>query len=281
MSSRAQPHPGAASRLAVFDVDGTLTHTSGIDDACWIQAVEMTFGVSGICTDWGSYRHSTDEAIGAEIVERHLGRPWTLEDRDLLRETFATLVERAAREDRRHFQQVPGAAALLPHLQRSGWRVALATGGWKRTALLKLRTAGVPVEGLPAAFADDAWPRQTLIRLAVARAMGWPEPEPETETEPTAGRGAEPGDGTSQSVRTTDAAAPPVHVVYVGDGTWDVTAARAGGYGFVGVASGQRAEALRRAGAAVVLPDLADAAGVLECLAAATPPGPPMENRTC
>jgi phosphoglycolate phosphatase-like HAD superfamily hydrolase len=44
-------------------------------------------------------------------------------------------------------------------------------------------------------------------------------------------------------------------VTYVGDGVWDIKAARNLGWGFIGIASGDGAEQLRRAGAAMVLPN--------------------------
>lgn len=224
-------------KLAIFDVDGTLTRTSEVDDECWVRAVRLAWGVEGISTDWSAYRHSTDEAIAAEVMERYGGRTATRGDLDELRECFASLIEREARERPERFSATPGAGELLRALPTRGWTPAIATGGWRRTALVKLRTAGVPVDGIPAAFADDAWPREELIRIAATRAAA------------IGGVGRVEG------------------IVYIGDGVWDVTAARVRGYGFVGVAAEPpRAEALRRAGAPAVLPDLRDIDRVLDAI---------------
>ncbi len=236
--------------IAIFDVDGTLTRTSGVDDECWVRAVRLAWGVDGISTDWGAYRHSTDEGIAAEVMERHRGRAATRGDLDELRDCFASLIEREAAERPHRFTPVPGAPRILAALREHGWVTAIATGGWRRTALLKLATAGVPVAGIPAAFADDAWPREELIGLAAARARG---------------NGAAAAGGTGSTDGLGAARGDP-RIVYIGDGTWDVTASRARGYGFVGVATGERGLALRRAGAATVLEDLADVDLVVDAL---------------
>lgn len=226
--------------LAIFDVDGTLTRTSDVDDDCWVRAVRLAWGVDGISTDWASYRHSTDEGIAAEVMETHVGRAATRQDLDQLRDCFSMLIERETRDRPERFRAVPGADAILRTLPARGWMPAIATGGWRRTALLKLRAAGVSVDGIAAAFADDAWPREEIIRIAALRA--------------SAAKGAMDASGDRASIGS----GAVERIVYVGDGVWDVTAARARGYGFVGVAMEPRAGVLRRAGAAVVLPDLTD-----------------------
>jgi phosphoglycolate phosphatase-like HAD superfamily hydrolase len=57
-------------------------------------------------------------------------------------------------------------------------------------------------------------------------------------------------------------------VVYVGDGVWDVRAARALGIGFLGLATGTKAVRLLEEGASCVLPDLSDPMRVVERLEA-------------
>lgn len=234
-------------QFVIFDVDGTLTRTSGVDDECWIRAVREAWGVDGISTDWSAYRYSTDEGIAAEVMETHRGRSATREDFDALRACFSALVEREARERPERFTPVEGACEIMAALRRRGWTPAIATGGWKRTAILKLSTAGVRVDGIPAAFADDGWPREDIIRIAAERAGGDPAPCADATVSPGTARRAD-------------------RIVYVGDGVWDVTAARARGYGFVGVATEPRASALRRAGAPTVLEHLADVDRVVDAL---------------
>ncbi|MEC7352706.1 MAG: hypothetical protein VYD99_06215, partial [Planctomycetota bacterium] len=54
--------------LTVFDIDGTLCRTSGIDDSCWIRTARELFGVEKLSTDWSDYPHSTDESIAATLL---------------------------------------------------------------------------------------------------------------------------------------------------------------------------------------------------------------------
>jgi phosphoglycolate phosphatase-like HAD superfamily hydrolase len=56
------------------------------------------------------------------------------------------------------------------------------------------------------------------------------------------------------------------NVTYVGDGIWDVYAARDLGWQFIGVGTGPRAERLRSEGASHVVSDFRDEESVLELL---------------
>jgi phosphoglycolate phosphatase-like HAD superfamily hydrolase len=44
-------------------------------------------------------------------------------------------------------------------------------------------------------------------------------------------------------------------ITYVGDGVWDVRAARELGWRFIGIAAGEQAERLREAGAGLIVPN--------------------------
>ena len=55
-------------------------------------------------------------------------------------------------------------------------------------------------------------------------------------------------------------------VTYVGDGAWDVKAARQLGWNFIGVGAGEAAEQLKRAGAETVIPDFEPTKAFLELL---------------
>lgn len=226
-----------SSRLAIFDVDGTLLRTSGVDDECYIQAMDEVFGIRGMSTDWGSYSHSTDGAILADLIRQRLGREPTASDAATHRSRFVELLQAVAAKSPERFAQTPGASAAMQSLRERGWTTAIATGGWRASALLKLERGGLDVTGTAAAFADDALPREAIILHAAARATVGPEPR----------------------------------VVYIGDGLWDLRAANRLAIGFVGIASGERAEALRAAGAVDVLADFSNGEAFLRALEQALP----------
>ena len=210
--------------IVVFDVDGTLSRTSEVDDDCWIEAARTILGVESMSTDWSDYSHSTDEAIASDLIRDHL-EPSVREGMvHRVRDDFANRISRALDADPNLFRAVPGAEGIFELLAEAGWASAIATGGWRRTAEMKLRAAGVPFEGVPAAHADDAHPREEIVRIAGVRAL------------------QDPDDGFGRAV-------------YVGDGVWDVRAASRLGIGFVGIGESDAADRLRAVGAGIVLPD--------------------------
>ncbi|MSR18132.1 MAG: HAD family hydrolase [Phycisphaerales bacterium] len=228
-------HAAAPMKLAVFDIDGTLTATQSLDEQLYQRAIHEVLGVSGISTDWGAYDHSTDEAIVAQIIREKLQRQHSSEEIALVRDRFVDLIQEAGADN---FQEITGAQAMLGALASEGWSHAIASGGWSQSACIKLARAGfsgvqprreLPITevcGVPAAFAEDGWPRAQIITTAVERAR--------------ARYGA------------------PSQVVYVGDGSWDVIAARQCGMGCVGIGFGPRADTLRSVGASGVVADYRD-----------------------
>ena len=146
-------------------------------------------------------------------------------------------MQKAANRDEHLFQPTPGARAVFSVLSTAGWQSAIATGGWEETARLKLARAGIDINGIPAAFAEDAHPREDLIRLARMRAE------------------AATGEAFDR-------------VIYVGDGPWDVRAAAVMSIGFVGIASGERKAWLEESGARRVLADFSDETAFLAAIAA-------------
>ena len=44
----------------IFDIDGTLTNTTKVDDKCFIQAFENVFGIDISNQDWSELKHVTE-----------------------------------------------------------------------------------------------------------------------------------------------------------------------------------------------------------------------------
>jgi len=223
------------SKLVIFDVDGTLARTSTVDDECWQKAALEVLGIDGISTDWGSYEHSTDEAIATELIQKYTDFFDVVGKVHEVRDRFRDLILQAGKSEPNLFTAMPGAPTLFSCLADAGWQSAIATGGWELTARYKLTQAGVPHEDIPAAFANDAHPRSEIIQLAQCRAE-------------------------ERTGKSFD------HIVYVGDGVWDVRAADQLGIGFVGCATFPRSEELLTAGAKVVLPCFSDQELLLKAL---------------
>lgn len=205
--------------LMVFDIDGTLTQTTGLDDRCFIDTLDEVLGLRGVDPDWAHYPHATDSGLIHEITLRYRGSGPTAEEVAIFHARFCEKLREAAAVAGR-IVAVPGAAALLAAIAgRSGWGAALATGAWRESARIKLAAAGLGVEGLPAAFADDAWARADIAAFAIGRALG---------------RAFDPGREAARAF--VDRVRPETDgIIYVGDGVWDLSTARTLGLGFIGV----------------------------------------------
>ena len=95
-------------------------------------------------------------------------------------------------------EPVAGARTILRELELRGIKVGIATGGWEAAARAKLRAARVEAS-VPLVGSDDFARREDIVRAAIDRVGGAGE------------------------------------TVYVGDGLWDIVAAKNLGIGFVGV----------------------------------------------
>jgi phosphoglycolate phosphatase-like HAD superfamily hydrolase len=227
--------------LVLFDVDGTLLDNPGEDDARYLRAFDAAFGIRDIDTNWARYPSATDSCITRELLARHFGRPATDDEIGRARAAYVAELHAAVASGENVGPPTRGVEAALAAMSMDGWSAALATGGWRASALLKLSHSRLPVMSLPGAFADDHLTREGIATIARERA------------EAAAGRAA-------------------TRVVYVGDATWDVKACAALALPFVGIATGGRAERLRRAGAATVIEDFTN--DFLDALDSAVAPTP-------
>jgi phosphoglycolate phosphatase-like HAD superfamily hydrolase len=216
-------------KLAIFDIDGTLTNTNDVDDACFVKALAESLAISGISTDWAEYPHTTDSGITQFIFRERFGRNPLEKELTKLKSRFVDLLGAAQRSDPSKFTEIEGASAALERLRRDSDRVvAIATGSWRGAASLKLKAAGLEVEGMAAAYADDGLSREEILRAAASKAV--------------------------VQYRHSEVE----KIVSVGDGVWDVRAAGRLGFGFLGVGGGESEAKLRRAGARQVIKDFTD-----------------------
>lgn len=183
-------------RLAIFDIDGTLTRTGGLYDDLFCEVMAEELGVDGFDRNWGSYVHATDSAIVHELFVTHRGRTHHEEELARVRERYFAGLKKIAERG----LAVAGAADALERLPREGWTVAFATGNWGPSARLKLDRAGLPHENRTLASADDGSTRAEILQVAIDRA----------------------GRGLRRSV-------------YLGDASWDVTTTREIGLPLVGI----------------------------------------------
>jgi phosphoglycolate phosphatase-like HAD superfamily hydrolase len=233
---------GGELKLAVFDIDGTLTDTNAVDDEEYCAAVAETLGIPVAAINWGSAPHITDEGIFDYVCRTHDRLPI---DRALVhaaRERLVQGLQQRLRDAPQLFLAVPGAPNAIRKLPASGWHVAYATGCWRASAHLKLVAGRIEYDDAVLACAEDALARADIVRAAVRRA--------------------------EQRYGATFK-----RVVSIGDGTWDVAAARELALPFVGIGNAEAAKRLHQRGAKTVLTDFCNFAAVLDALESATRPG--------
>ena len=222
------------ARIFLFDIDNTLINSGGAGGWAMNLAFRDLFGIdngfSGV-----EFSGRTDSAILRNGLLLH-----HLPDGD-----FAALLARFKACYLRHLARtlpqtrghvLPGVPALLRSLSETeGVRLGLATGNFRRSAMMKLEYCGIRSFFRGGGFGEDSELRSEVVALAIRRLGGRP-----------GGR-------------------YPIYVV--GDTPIDVEAAKANGAVAVAVTTGtSSAEELARAGADAVFPDLSDVASVLGVL---------------
>lgn len=183
----------------VFDIDGTLLESFEADSDLFLMAVRRVVGISEVSRDWSKYPHVTDQGVLREIfrVNGISPEPGLFE---ATQREFVSLLK-AHIDEMGPFREIPGAKEFISRLVASDHHyVAYATGAWRESALLKLKSAGFPLDGIHVSTSSEHEDRVSIMRAAIA--------------------------GVSGALR---------NVTYYGDGLWDQTAAQELGWNFVAV----------------------------------------------
>ena len=182
----------------IFDLDGTLIDSYDLDEQLYRQAVLLEVPGVKFRESWLDYHHSTDSGILTEIL-KEFDLPVD-HYYDSVRQRFGKLVK-AHLQSSNNCKPVPGAPALLHKLQKiSHIEIGIATGGWGHTAKMKMEAAGLSLLKVPMSSGDDSHSRTEIMRICAGKM------------------------GSSIS-----------NFIYVGDGEWDLNAAEALGWKFIGV----------------------------------------------
>jgi phosphoglycolate phosphatase-like HAD superfamily hydrolase len=188
-------------KAIVFDIDGTLIESMSIDSDLYFSSISAVLGPVKFRANLNDYDHVTDSGIIAQLLADN---DFAAESSaiDLIQERYVASVS-AHIESYGPFPTIHGATQFVDRLRDSKeHKVAIATGGWKGSAILKLETSGIDVNGIPVASCDDSHSRAEIMRVALARL----------------------GDGFES-------------VTYFGDAEWDRRACQTLGWDFVPVGS--------------------------------------------
>ena len=190
--------------IFIFDIDGTLIDSTGIDSKLYRRAVQEVLGTVQFRSDWSEYTDVTDPGILRQILrEKGVEQESAAEPIAAARARFGELME--ARLAEKPCRPLPGAIEAMDRLIRdAGVQVGLATGGWGHTAGMKLRSAGFPTESMPIFTADHHHQRIGIMKACLS------------------------------SISPSEMESPS-KVTYIGDGPWDLKASSELQWGFVAV----------------------------------------------
>jgi phosphoglycolate phosphatase-like HAD superfamily hydrolase len=225
--------------LAIFDIDGTLTQTSKVDDLCFHKTVLRELLLNDFVCNWSEFSHATDSCIFTETFKKELGRlPNTLET-ERFQECFLNLIKESYQTNPEYFLEVPGAQSAIQFIRTSkSWAVAIASGGWRRSAQFKLNCIGINPHHFPSAFANDGISREEIVLTSIQRSLD------------------------HYAVPRFD------KMVYIGDGLWDAKTCHNLGIPFIGVSTRLSKETLQEAGAFQILPHYEPSSELINALEA-------------
>ncbi|QBR82886.1 HAD family hydrolase [Legionella israelensis] len=195
---------GRYKTLLIFDIDGTLTATNEVDAKCFAKAICDYLKIDNLNTQWHQYKYSTDSGMLSEVFQNHCKREPFPEEITAIRNLFLELLISEFRAGNA-CTPIDGAVDILKLIEESEeYKAAIATGGWSRTANLKLNQANIPHQDLPKAYSDEHLNRTDIILQAAKKAQDSYQSDFE-------------------------------QMIYIGDRNWDYRASQQLGICFIGI----------------------------------------------
>ena len=139
-----------------------------IDTDLYFSSISAVLGPVAFRANLDDYDHVTDIGIIAQLLADN---DVSAESSaiDLIRERFVASLS-AHIETVGPFPTIHGATQYIDRLRGSKQhKVAIATGGWRSSAILKLETSGIDVNGIPVASCDDSHSRAEIMRVALSK----------------------------------------------------------------------------------------------------------------
>lgn len=156
--------------LIVFDIDGTITATVEVDDSCFGKTLADLYGRELGEANWNEFQHATDLGVCRQVFEEEFKRQPTVEEICSIKNHFLGLLQEQSEIDSSKFLEVSGSVAFYAFLREKGYPVAIATGGWRETAIFKLEKVGLEIEEIPFANSNHHYSRSEITKLAIDKA---------------------------------------------------------------------------------------------------------------
>ncbi len=220
-------------RLVIFDIDGTLTNTKKVDDKCFEKAFKQTFEIEIKELDWEVATNVTDWGLTEEVFEMVYKRKPSKSEYNKMRTNFMHLLKKEKQKDASQFTEVRGAVSFYNYVKNNtDWKVGIATGAWEQSALLKLQSIGIEIDGVAFSNSDYFISREGITQHTIDQIQ---EKHDDEITE----------------------------VVYFGDGVWDYNTCKNLGIRFIGIDI-LNDDKLKKIGAKTVFQDYRDQEAILK-----------------
>ncbi len=155
------------THLVMFDIDGTLVESVGFDADCYAQAVQAEINVE-FDGNWGKFEHVTDSGILQEMLKLNNIQTDFATVENAVKQRFIDLVKNYLMAN--PLPEIKGANAFLQELKKhDDVQLAMATGGWGETALMKLDKAGIQYHDIPIATSNDHYARIEIMKIAAKK----------------------------------------------------------------------------------------------------------------
>lgn len=228
--------------LVLFDIDGTLLYSNGLDSNSFAQSYQEQYGIHFPKMDWKRFPHISDHTIFETIIKEDFGRLPEEGEVDRFQDYYVNMIAEKRKAAPDQYMEVPGAKRAMDELiAHPDYCVGIATGGWQRPATIKLQHLGFDTSTLFDSYADNKETREEILQEAIDKAK------------------AEHGESIER-------------IVYIGDAHWDVKTTRNMGLNFIGIRLKGDVETLHKEGADLVLQNFAVRADFQNIIAQARPP---------
>ena len=157
-----------AVHAVIFDIDGTLLNSASVDDDLYRSALQRVLGPVRFRESLNDYDHVSDSGILAQVIDdNQLSVPQSPAPQ-IISYFVESLQNYMASNG--PFLEVPGARQFLKGLRASPEHyVALATGGWRASATMKLQSAGFDLDGSDLFTSDQEHDRSRIMLSALDR----------------------------------------------------------------------------------------------------------------
>lgn len=156
------------NKLAIFDIDGTLTDSVKIHQSAFVKALNI-FGLSDFNTNWSAYKHHTDSYIFKTIFEAQLKKPLMHKDIERFEGLLYEQISEAIIQN--PLKEIEGAKNFLSTLtHNSDFDIVFATGSLFNPAKLKLEQVGISLPDTLIISANQIFSRDELVLKAIATA---------------------------------------------------------------------------------------------------------------